>query len=119
MGIPGDEDGGGLSAFVVFSSLGFYPVTPGLPMYVIGSPVFKEAKLELGNGNSFQISCKNYSPDHKYIQSAKLNGEDWNKSWFSHSELMDGGKLEFVMGKLPNKDWGSSANSVPPSFEMK
>lgn len=119
MGIPGDEDGGGMSAFVVFSSLGFYPVTPGLPMYVIGSPVFKEAKIQLANGKTFEVFCLNYSPENKYIQSAKLNGKEWNKSWFSHADLMNGGKLEFVMGKLSNKNWASSADAVPPSYEMQ
>lgn len=68
MGVPGDEDGGGMSAFVVFSSLGFYPVTPGLPMYVIGSPVFRQAKIKLGNGKIFEIICHNYAKENKYIQ---------------------------------------------------
>lgn len=118
MGVPGDEDGGGLSAFVVFSMLGFYPVTPGLPMYAIGSPVFERMHLNLGNGKVFRIACNNYSPENKYIQSAKLNGVDWNKSWFTHECLVNGGELEFVMGKFPNKKWASSETSVPPSFEM-
>ncbi|MDU1892528.1 MAG: GH92 family glycosyl hydrolase [Dysgonomonas sp.] len=118
MGVPGDEDGGGMTAFVVFSQLGFYPVTPGLPMYVIGSPVFEKAEIQLGNGNIFEVVCHNYSPDNKYIQSAKLNGKEWNKSWFSHNDLIHGGKLELVMGLHPNKEWASNKESVPPSFEM-
>lgn len=119
MGVPGDEDGGGLTAFVVFSHLGFYPMTPGMPMYVIGSPVYERAEIQLPNGKQFEIVCQNYSPDHKYIQSAKWNGKEWNKSWFTHVELMKGGKLEFVMGKRPNKEWASSEKALPPSFEMK
>lgn len=119
MGIPGDEDGGGLTSFVVFSQLGFYPVTPGLPMYVIGSPVFETASINIGNGKTFNIICHNYSPENKYIQSAKLNGIEWNKSWFSHDDLMKGGTLEFVMGKRPNKRWASDDSAIPPSFEMK
>jgi len=118
MGNPGDEDGGGMSAFVVFSSLGFYPVTPGLPMYVIGSPVFEKATIQLGNGKTFEVQCHNYSPENKYIQSARLNGKDWNKSWFSHDDLMQGGKLELTMGEYPNTKWASTADAVPPSFEM-
>ena len=118
MGIPGDEDGGGLTSFVVFSQLGFYPVTPGLPMYVIGTPRFEKVTMQIGNGKSFEIVCLNYSPEHKYIQSARLNGEVWNKSWFSHDDLMKGGKLELVMGKKPNKHWASSEDAIPPSFEM-
>lgn len=118
MGIPGDEDGGGMTAFVVFSMMGFYPVTPGLPMYVIGSPVFEEQTIQLGNGKTFRVVCHNYAPENKYIQSAKLNGKEWNKSWFSHKDLMQGGTLEFVMGKRPNKAWASSDDALPPSFKM-
>jgi len=118
MGIPGDEDGGGLTSFVVFSQMGFYPITPGLPMYVIGSPTFANVKLDIGNGKKFEVICVNYSPENKYIQSAKLNGQIWNKSWFSHADLMSGGKLELIMGKRPNKLWASAENSLPPSFKM-
>ncbi|MBN9303407.1 MULTISPECIES: GH92 family glycosyl hydrolase [Dysgonomonas] len=118
MGVPGDEDGGGMTSFVVFSQLGFYPVTPGLPMYVIGSPTFEKASIKLGEGKTFDIICSNYSPENKYIQSAKLNGVDWNKSWFAHEDLIKGGKLEFVMGNRPNKQWASDKASIPPSFEM-
>lgn len=118
MGVPGDEDGGGMTSFVVFSQLGFYPVTPGLPMYVIGSPTFEKASIKLGEGKTFDIICSNYSPENKYIQSAKLNGVDWNKSWFTHEDLIKGGKLEFVMGNRPNKQWASDKASIPPSFEM-
>ena len=118
MGVPGDEDGGGMTAFVVFSSLGFYPVTPGLPMYAIGSPLFKQAVICLGDGKTFEIICQGYSVDNKYIQSAKLNGIEWNKSWFSHHDLMQGGRLELVMGRYPNKQWGSGAAAIPPSFVM-
>jgi len=115
-GLPGDEDGGGMSGFVVFSQLGFYPVTPGLPMYVIGSPVFEKATVDLRNGKTFTVLCKNYSPENKYIQSAELNGASLDRCWFSHEELMQGGTLEFTMGAEPNKEW--AAGSVPPSFEM-
>ena len=119
MGVPGDEDGGGMSAFVIFSSLGFYPVTPGLPMYVIGSPAFRQAKIKLGNGKTFEIICHNYAKENKYIQWAKLNGEILNRSWFSHDELMNGGQIEFEMGRYPNKAWASEPDSVPPSFSME
>ncbi|RZK52385.1 MAG: glycoside hydrolase family 92 protein [Pedobacter sp.] len=118
MGIPGDEDGGGLTSFVVFSQIGFYPVTPGLPMYVIGSPVFEKSILDIGNGKTFTVSAINYSPENKYIQSAKLNGKLWNKPWFTHDELIKGGVLELVMGKNPNKTWGAGNDAVPPSFKM-
>ena len=119
MGMPGDEDGGGMSAFVVFSQLGFYPVTPGLPIYVIGSPVFKEAVLHVDNNKVFRIICRNYAPENKYIQSVRLNGKEWNKSWFHHDDLAQGGEFEFIMGKRPNKQWASAVDAIPPSFEIK
>lgn len=118
MGVPGDEDGGGMSAFVVFSQMGFYPVTPGSPTYNIGSPVFSKSVVDLGNGKTFVIEAKNCSDDNKYIQSATLNGQPWNKPWFSHSDMAGGGKLVLVMGPKANKEWGAQADAVPPSAEV-
>lgn len=113
MGVPGDEDGGGMSAFVCFSMLGFYPVTPGIPVYNIGSPLFKSAKMTMSNGRVFEVEAINCSDDNKYIQSATLNGKEWNKPWFSHSDIENGAKLVLVMGNTANKAWG--ANEAPPS----
>jgi predicted alpha-1,2-mannosidase len=117
MGVPGDEDGGGMSAFVVFSKMGFYPVTPGSGTYNIGSPAFENAIIHLGNGKEFKIVAQNCSQQNKYIQSAKLNGKIWNKPWFSHDDIKDGGVLELIMGDKANKAWGSAANDAPPSAE--
>lgn len=117
MGVPGDEDGGGMTAFVVFSSLGFYPVTPGLPSYNIGSPLFENSRIVMSNGKVFEIVAENVSDENKYIQSATLNGEVWDKPWFSHDDIKEGGKLVLVMGSTPNKLWGSSESSVPPSID--
>lgn len=113
MGVPGDEDGGGMSAFVAFSQLGFYPVTPGSPTYNIGSPVFPYAKIDMGEGKFFEIIAKNASPENKYIQSAKLNGKELNQAWFSHADIATGGVLEVVMGAKANRSWG--INTPPPS----
>lgn len=115
MGVPGDEDGGGMTSFVVFSYMGFYPVTPGMPAYNIGSPVFEKVKVKLGNGKVFEIEASNASPANKYIQSATLNGKPWNRPWFTHEELANGGKLKVVMGPKANYSWGSSPNDAPPS----
>ncbi|MDR2424786.1 MAG: GH92 family glycosyl hydrolase [Prevotellaceae bacterium] len=115
MGVPGDEDGGGLSSFVVFSAMGFYPVIPASPTYIIGSPLFKSVKIHLANGKTFTIEAKNCSDDNKYIQSATLNGEAWNKSWFEHKDMANGGKLILEMGKTANKNWGVAP--PPPSAE--
>lgn len=115
MGVPGDEDGGGMSAFVTFSAIGFYPVTPGSPTYNIGSPLFNKATIDLGNGKHFEIEAVNCSDDNKYIQSATLNGKNWNKVWFHHNDIKDGGKLRLIMSDKPNTDWGTE--EAPPSAE--
>lgn len=117
MGIPGDEDGGGLTSFVVFSSMGFYPVTPGLPIYNIGSPLFEDVQITLPSGKVFRIIAKNCSDTNKYIQSARLNGKQWNKPWFSHDDIKDGGTLELKMGPKPNIHWGAEEESMPPSAD--
>jgi len=117
MGVPGDEDGGGMSAFVVFTQLGFYPVTPGLPSYNIGSPVFTKSVMDLNNGKTFVIEARNSTYDNKYIQSATLNGKKWDKPWFSHSDIINGGELVLEMGPKPNEKWGSAPENRPPSFQ--
>lgn len=113
--MPGDEDGGGMSAFVVFSMMGFFPATPGLPPYVIGSPVFEEMSVKLPNGKTFTVKAIGTSPVNKYVQSASRNGKAWNKSWFTHADLLAGGVLELTMGSLPNTQWGSRDADLPPS----
>lgn len=115
MGVPGDEDGGGMSAFVAFSQMGFYPVTPGSPTYNIGSPVFSNVKIDLGNGKIFEIRAENCSAENKYIQKAKLNGKELNQPWFNHSDIATGGVLELVMGNKANHEWGVGV--PPPSAE--
>jgi len=115
MGVPGDEDGGGMTSFVVFSYMGFYPVTPGMPVYNIGSPIFKNVKIHLENGKIFEIVAVNTSPENKYIQSATLNGKPWDKPWFNHEDLENGGSLIVQMGPKANRSWGSSVNNAPPS----
>ena len=117
MGVPGDEDGGGMSAFVVFSMMGIYPVTPGMPSYNIGSPFFEKTTVDLGHGNHFVIKANNFSSKNKYIQSAKLNGKDWNQPWFEHDAIKHGGTLVLEMGPFANESWGSSITSMPPSAE--
>ena len=113
MGIPGDEDGGGMTAFVVFSQLGFYPVSSGIPVYTIGSPIFTKSSIRLDNGKVFTVKAKNTSWSNKYIQSATFNGQPLNRTWFTHDDLVNGGTLELIMGDRPNKEWG--LESPPPS----
>jgi len=115
-GIPGDEDGGGMSAFVVFSSMGFYPVTPGQPVYTIGSPVFSKVTIHLNNGRQFTLTAHNCSVVNKYIQGATMNGKELKTPWFTHEQLMNGGNLVLEMGPKPNKAWGAESGSQPVFF---
>lgn len=119
MGVPGDEDGGGLTSFVVFSSLGFYPVTPGFPAYNIGSPLFTDIRVKLPTGKELRIIAKGSSRENKYIQSATLNGKTWDKPWFSHDDIKNGATLVLEMGSQPNKVWGSAESATPPSAPVK
>lgn len=107
MGVPGDEDGGGMSSFVVFSYLGFYPVTPGLPIYSLGSPGFELASIDVGDGITFEVEAKDASLENKYIQSAQLNGEELTGPWILHEDIMKGGKLMLEMGPKANRSWGT------------
>ena len=115
-GLCGNEDMGSLSSWYVLSSMGIYPVTPGEPVYVIGSPLFGQAILNLGNGKTFSIETINNSSANKYIQSATLNGKPLTKTWLSQKEITDGGKVVFIMGPEPNKKWGSRPEDAPPSM---
>ena len=111
-GIPGDEDGGGMSAFVVFSAMGFYPLVPGLPVYTIGSPLFEKVAISLPDGKIFTVEAPGGTAVNKYIQKAWLNGKPLDTPWFSHKDLMNGGKLRLEMGPYPNKDWGKIKDPV-------
>ena len=111
-GLSGNEDCGQMSSWYVFSSLGFYPVTPGHEYYAIGTPLFKKGKINLENNNSFTIKAKNISDKNIYIQAAKLNGQEYNKSYLHHSTILNGGEIEFIMGNKPS-NWGE--NEIPVS----
>lgn len=107
LGLPGDEDGGALCSWYIFSAMGFYPVTPGNGLYAIGSPFFERSLISLPGGKTFTVKAKNCSKRNKYIQSAKLNGKEFNRAWLKHTEITSGGTLELVMGDRPNKNWAS------------
>jgi len=116
-GYCGDEDNGQTSAWYVFSALGFYPVTPGVNQYVIGSPLFKKATLKLQNNNTFVITAKNNNKNNVFIQSTLLNTVDYNKNWITSKTIQKGGVLDFEMSKSPNLEWAK--NSVPYSLSLK
>lgn len=107
LGIPGDEDGGGLCSWYVFSAMGFFPVTPGSGMYAIGSPFFSSVEIQLPDGKTFILTAKNCSKKNKYIQSARLNGRELKTPFISHTDILQGGRLRLVMGERPNKTWGT------------
>ena len=115
-GYCGDEDNGQTSAWYVFSSLGFYPVTPGVDEYVIGSPLFDKATLHLENGNTFDITSRNNTTKNFYIQSAILNGQQYENTFLKFKDIQNGGSLQFNMGENPNKSWGSNPENVPFSL---
>lgn len=104
-GVPGDEDGGSMSSFVVFSAMGFFPVTPGLPVYQITSPLFTKSSIHLDNGKTFTIIANNNSRQNKYIQSATLNGKALRSLSFTHQQLLNGGTLVLQMGQKTDKKW--------------
>jgi predicted alpha-1,2-mannosidase len=115
LGIPGDDDGGALSSWYVFSAMGFFPVTPGRPEYDLGSPIFSRVRISLSNGKTFAIVARHTSARNKYIQSAQLNGQPLNTPKFTHADIMGGGSLILEMGPRPNKTWGVAAEAVPPN----
>jgi predicted alpha-1,2-mannosidase len=114
-GLIGNEDCGQMSAWYVLSAAGFYPVTPGAPVYVIGTPLFPEMHFNLENGKRFVVVAHGVSGKNIYIQSAKLNGKPYRKSYLNHRDLMAGGRLVFEMAAQPNLKWGTRDNDVPVS----
>jgi predicted alpha-1,2-mannosidase len=120
---PGDEDQGQMGAWYVMSAMGLFEMDGGAstdPVYEIGSPLFEQITINLDTsyypGKTFMIEAKNNSKKNKYIQSATLNGKPLTKPWFYHRELVQGGKLELLMGPEPNKAWGSAPEDAPPSM---
>jgi predicted alpha-1,2-mannosidase len=110
IGLVGNEDVGQMSAWYVLAASGFHPITPGSTRYELTSPVFNKIVLQLDptyyKGKTFTVLAEGNSPTNIYIQSAKLNGKAYNKSYIEHRDLVNGGKLELVMGSAPNKNWG-------------
>ena len=117
-GLSGNDDTGQMSAWYIFASLGFYPVCPGTPYYILASPSFKEATLHMSNGKSFTLKA-NASHENIYIQSALLNGQPYTKNYISHQDIASGGIMEFVMGDQPNESWGSNEEDCPINYFPK
>ena len=119
-GLCGNDDVGQMSAWYVLSAMGFHPVCPGDDEYMIGSPLFEKITIQLDqnydNGKTFTIEAINNSSSNIYIQQATLNGKPINRCWLTHKEIVDGGRLELVMGPGPNEDWGIDPNAKPYSL---
>ena len=119
-GLCGNDDCGQMSAWYVFTALGFYPVDPASGIYVLGSPLVDKITLRLDSkyakGRSFTVIAKNNSGKNPCIQSATLNGKPITRSWISHQEITDGGKLVLTMGPAPNKSFGSAPADRPPGI---
>lgn len=114
-GLCGNEDCGQMSAWYIWSSLGFYPVNPQNGVYVFGSPAVNEAEISVGTGKTFRIIAHNNSSKNIYIHSVKLNGKEYNNAWITHRDIIKGGVLEFTMSDKPNKKFGSAAENMPQS----
>ncbi|HTI97399.1 MAG TPA: GH92 family glycosyl hydrolase [Dongiaceae bacterium] len=115
-GMVGDEDTGEMSAWYVFSATGFYPFCPGTPCYLIGSPLFPETIIHFANGRTFTVRANHNSPENEYIQSARLNGQPFTKTWLTHETITAGGVLELEMGPQPQEQWGSAPADAPPNY---
>jgi predicted alpha-1,2-mannosidase len=118
-GYCGDEDNGQTSAWYVFSSMGFYPVAPATPEYVIGAPLFKRITVNLENGNKIEITAPENNPENRYIQSIKLNGNTYTKNYFHYKELQKGAKISFEMNNVPNKVRGTKESDFPYSLSRE
>ncbi len=114
-GLSGNEDCGQMSAWYIFSALGFYPVFPANGGYVLGSPLFDKATLALPGGKTFTVETVGNSPENIYIQSAEWNGKPYKKSYILHRDILEGGVLKIRMGPKPNVHFGSDAGDRPHS----
>lgn len=114
-GLAGNEDCGQMSSWYIFSAMGFYPVNPSNGVYVFGSPLFDELKINLSENKSFTITAENNSDKNIYVQSVLLNGRDYPYSYIKHEDIMKGGTLKFVMGSTPNKNFGKALENRPKS----
>lgn len=109
----GDEDNGQMSAWYIFSAMGFYPVIPGQAIYALGTPLFDRATIRLESGKTFTVEAARSAPGAIYVQSATLNGKALDRAWIRHSEITGGGTLRFVLGAKPNEKWATGGLPAP------
>ena len=114
-GLCGNEDCGQMSAWYIFSSMGLYPVNPAGGAFVFGSPLFDEVTISLPGNKEFTVQSFNSSDQNMYIQSVKLNGAIYTRSYITYKEIMNGGTLEFALGPEPNYQFGAAPDDRPKS----
>jgi predicted alpha-1,2-mannosidase len=115
-GLVGNDDLGQMSAWLLFTELGFYPVTPGSNEYVIGRPFVNDATIHLPNGNTFRITAEKMSPRNRYVGQVTLDGKPLPRTYITQAEIMQGGELHFIMQAKPNKKWGKDESDRPYSM---
>jgi predicted alpha-1,2-mannosidase len=114
-GMPGNDDLGTMSAWLVWNDLGFYPATPGAPLVEVGSPLFTSATIRVPGG-SFTVDAPGASHAAKYVQSASVNNAPLSKTYFATRSIAAGGSVRFEMGAAPNLSWGATLDDAPPSM---
>jgi predicted alpha-1,2-mannosidase len=114
-GYAGNEDCGQMSAWYIFSSMGFYPVNPASGVYCLGSPQLRKAVIHVGAGKTFVVLAPKAGGKNMYIQSVRLNGKPYDKTYLTHDDIMAGGTIEFTMGDMPNRKWGTDLSAAPPA----
>ena len=115
-GLGGNDDCGQMSAWYVFSAMGFYPVCPGSGQYVLGAPLLPYMRVSLPNGKTIEIIAPKVSDKRCYVQSVRINGRPYSKLFITRSQLSEGCRIAFVMGDKPNRKRGLSASDKPYSL---
>lgn len=115
-GLPGDDDLGAMSSWYVWSALGMYPAIPGVGGFVLSTPRFPEATVQLGGGERLRLVAPRASARYPYVRSLRLGGRPYGRPWLPLASIADGAVLEFGLGRRPSRSWGSEASSAPPSF---
>ena len=115
-GLPGNDDLGAQSSWYVWSALGLYPVTPGTADLALHTPLFPDIELRLGNGHTLRIRAPAADDDHVHIDSLRVDGKAWTRTWLPPALVRDGGDLEFTLSPSPNTQWGTAEDAAPPSY---
>jgi predicted alpha-1,2-mannosidase len=115
-GIPGNDDLGATSSWIVFSAIGLYPIIPGVGGFAINSPLFPQITVRLKDGKRLNMTGLGASAKTPYVQELRLNGKPYNSTWLPYEKIANGATLQFKLGDVPNTKWASDPSSAPPSF---